>query len=100
MSGDKVISKYGELRYRGIDINESWRYWSNQPKLPYRLDRVILFLHYVSYIKKHLNRYGELRYRGIDINELVNGFVSEERLGFEEVSYLLLFGTLPTEVEC
>lgn len=40
-----------------------------------------------------------MRYRGIDINELVNGFVSEERLGFEEVSYLLLFGTLPTEVE-
>nr|WP_270268286.1 citrate/2-methylcitrate synthase [Enterococcus avium] len=48
---------------------------------------------------KVVSKYGELRYRGIDINELVNGFVSEERLGFEEVSYLLLFGTLPTEVE-
>jgi citrate synthase len=48
---------------------------------------------------KVISKYGELRYRGIDINELVNGFVSEERLGFEEVSYLLLFGTLPTEVE-
>jgi citrate synthase len=36
------------------------------------------------------SKYGELRYRGIDINELVNGFVSEERLGFEEVSYLIL----------
>lgn len=48
---------------------------------------------------KVISKYGELRYRGIDINELVNGFVSEERLGFEEVSYLLLFGTLPTRVE-
>lgn len=34
---------------------------------------------------------GELRYRGIDINELVEGFVSQNRYGFEEVAYLLLF---------
>ncbi len=40
---------------------------------------------------------GELRYRGIDVNDLVNGFVSEARLGFEEVAYLLLFGELPTK---
>lgn len=40
---------------------------------------------------------GELRYRGIDINELVEGFVSEERFGFEEVAYLLLFGELPNK---
>lgn len=39
---------------------------------------------------------GELRYRGIDINELVDGFVSEARFGYEEITYLLLFGTLPT----
>ena len=42
-------------------------------------------------------RKGRLFYRGIDINDLVNGFVSEERFGFEEVTYLLLFGDLPTE---
>ncbi len=40
---------------------------------------------------------GELRYRGIDINELVEGFVSEDRFGFEEVAYLLLFGELPNQ---
>ncbi|MBO1307332.1 citrate/2-methylcitrate synthase [Enterococcus sp. 669A] len=40
---------------------------------------------------------GELRYRGIDVNDLVQGFVSEGRLGFEEISYLLLFGELPTK---
>lgn len=42
---------------------------------------------------------GELRYRGIDINQLVGGFVSEARLGFEEISYLLLFGKLPDKKE-
>lgn len=42
---------------------------------------------------------GELRYRGIDIEELVGGFVSENRFGFEEVAYLLLFNELPTEQE-
>ncbi len=31
------------------------------------------------------------------MNDLVKGFVSEVRLGFEEVSYLLLFGDLPTK---
>ncbi|WNY29258.1 hypothetical protein MmiEs2_14830 [Methanimicrococcus stummii] len=42
---------------------------------------------------------GRLFYRGIDINELVGGFVSEKRFGFEEATYLLLFGTLPTETQ-
>ena len=38
---------------------------------------------------------GRLIYRGIDINDLVEGFWSEDRFGFEETSYLLLFGELP-----
>lgn len=42
---------------------------------------------------------GKLYYRGIDIHELVNGFVSEKRFGFEEISYLLLFGELPSRAE-
>ncbi|WP_369670919.1 citrate/2-methylcitrate synthase, partial [Enterococcus faecium] len=44
---------------------------------------------------KPLEARGELRYRGIDINELVAGFVEENRFGFEEIAYLLLFGELP-----
>ena len=39
---------------------------------------------------------GELYYRGIPIQDLVNGFLSENRFGFEETVYLLLFGNLPT----
>lgn len=39
---------------------------------------------------------GKLTYRGIDVAELVDGFVAEDRFGFEEVAWLLLFGQLPT----
>nr|WP_041715832.1 citrate/2-methylcitrate synthase [Acetivibrio clariflavus] len=40
---------------------------------------------------------GKLRYRGIDIYDIVEGFISENRLGFEETCYLLLFGELPNK---
>ena len=39
---------------------------------------------------------GRLIYRGIDINDLVGGCVSENRFGFEETAWLLLFGSLPS----
>ncbi|GAB4171386.1 MAG: citrate/2-methylcitrate synthase [Calditrichia bacterium] len=42
---------------------------------------------------------GELYYRGIHIRDLVNGFQKEKRHGFPEVTYLLLFGDLPTAAE-
>ena len=42
---------------------------------------------------------GELRYRGYDVKDLVKGFVSEERFGFEETAFLLIFGRLPKEDE-
>ena len=38
---------------------------------------------------------GKLFYRGVDIDEIVSGFIREKRFGFEEVTYLLLFGDLP-----
>jgi citrate synthase len=42
---------------------------------------------------------GELFYRGYKIEDLVDGFVKDNRFGFEEISYLLLFGELPDEKE-
>lgn len=39
---------------------------------------------------------GELFYRGVHIRDLTNGFMNENRFGFEETTYLLLFGKLPT----
>ncbi len=38
---------------------------------------------------------GELYYRGYSINDLVTGFMGDKRFGFEEITYLLLFGELP-----
>ena len=40
---------------------------------------------------------GKLKYRGIDINDIVDGCIKENRFGFEETVWLLLFGHLPTE---
>ena len=40
---------------------------------------------------------GRLIYRGINVEKLTQGFLSENRMGFEEVAYLLLFGNLPNE---
>lgn len=42
---------------------------------------------------------GELYYRGYSINDLVAGIRKDNRYGFEEATYLLLFGQLPTEKE-
>ena len=40
---------------------------------------------------------GKLLYRGYDVIELVNGLVKNKRHGFEETTYLLLFGSLPND---
>ncbi|MGN0636219.1 MAG: citrate/2-methylcitrate synthase [Acutalibacteraceae bacterium] len=42
---------------------------------------------------------GRLYYRGYDIKDLVAGFIADDRFGFEEVIYLLLFGELPQAKE-
>ncbi|MBO5782970.1 MAG: citrate synthase, partial [Clostridia bacterium] len=42
---------------------------------------------------------GELFYRGIDVKTLINGFLADNRFGFEETAYLLLFGNLPSQTE-
>ena len=38
---------------------------------------------------------GSLYYRGYNIKDLTAGFVKDDRFGFEETTYLLLFGVLP-----
>ena len=42
---------------------------------------------------------GRLFYRGINVKDLTQGFLKDGRLGFEEVTYLLVFGCLPDEKE-
>ena len=40
---------------------------------------------------------GKLFYRGIDVEDIVENCMKDNRFGFEETSYLLLFGTLPNK---
>lgn len=39
---------------------------------------------------------GRLTYRGINVNDVVDACIKENRFGYEEVAWLLLFGSLPT----
>lgn len=38
---------------------------------------------------------GKLTYRGIDVRDIIDGCRRDNRFGFEEVVYLLIFGSLP-----
>ena len=42
-------------------------------------------------------KHGVLKYRGLNINEIIEACEKENRFGFEEVVYLLMFGSLPTK---
>lgn len=42
---------------------------------------------------------GKLYYRGVDVEEIIKGFTKDKRFGFEETTYLLMFGELPDEYE-
>lgn len=39
---------------------------------------------------------GQLFYRGYDIKDLVDNYINDNRFGFEEITYLLIYGELPT----
>ena len=40
---------------------------------------------------------GKLYYRGYDVEDIVNSYINDNRFGFEETTYLLLFGELPNK---
>lgn len=42
---------------------------------------------------------GKLYYRGYSIEDLVNSCIKEDRFGFEEITFLLIFGFLPSKSE-
>ena len=42
---------------------------------------------------------GELYYRGINVENIVDGFLTDDRPGFEETAYLLILGKLPNKAE-
>ncbi|MBQ6380010.1 MAG: citrate/2-methylcitrate synthase [Clostridia bacterium] len=42
---------------------------------------------------------GQLFYRGYNVKELAAGLIEDKRFGFEEITFLLLFGELPNKQE-
>ena len=54
---------------------------------------------YIVYEGERVADDGKLEYRGFDMTKLVDGIRSENRYGFEECAYVLLFGKLPTKEE-
>lgn len=51
---------------------------------------------YIMYEDERIPDDGKLTYRGIDVTDIVKACEKEDRFGYEEVCYLLLFGKLPT----
>ena len=45
--------------------------------------------------KNKIPKEGQLYYRGYEISSLVQSFIDEDRFGFEEITYLLIYGDLP-----
>ncbi|MBR4874296.1 MAG: citrate/2-methylcitrate synthase [Clostridia bacterium] len=54
---------------------------------------------YIMYEDEKIPDDGKLSYRGIDVSEIVAACEKENRFGYEEVCYLLLFGKLPNKKE-
>jgi len=51
---------------------------------------------YVLYEGEKQPDEGRLLYRGFNVAEMIDGYVRENRYGYEECAFLLLFGFLPT----
>lgn len=54
---------------------------------------------YIMYEDEKISDDGKLTYRGIDVADIIDACERENRFGYEEVCYLLLFGKLPTKKE-
>lgn len=63
------------------------------------LTRVCQVHGYIMYEDEKIPDEGKLVYRGIDVSEIVGACEKENRFGYEETCYLLLFGKLPTQSE-
>jgi len=82
--------------YRKYDVKRGLRDISGRGVLT-GLTEICEILSYTIVNDDYVPCEGKLYYRGYDVEELIKGFTSENRFGFEEVTYLLLFGELPTK---
>ncbi|GHV26458.1 hypothetical protein FACS189498_4640 [Spirochaetia bacterium] len=105
---DRIIEKYADMVVGGgIIDNELYGKYEVKRGLRDISGKGVLvglteISEVVSYILEdgdYMPCEGKLFYRGINIEKIVQGFLAEDRFGFEEVCFLLLFGYLPGKEE-
>jgi len=105
---NKFIEKYSKLMIeRGMIDNELYRKYEVKRGLRDISGKGVLvglteISEIISYVIEDGDLVpceGKLFYRGINIENLVKGFLDENRFGFEEACFLLLFGHLPNKNE-
>lgn len=94
----KRNNSFDEEYYKRVDVKRGLRNADGTGVLA-GLTRVCNVHGYVVDEYERVPRQGELFYRGINVKDIVDGCTAENRFGFEEVAWLLLFGTLPTKEE-
>lgn len=102
------IAKYSQLVVENdaIPLELFTKYEVNRGLRDLEGKGVLTGLTEISEIESHVEKDGKtvqcpgrLFYRGVDVQDMVKGCVEEKRFGFEEVTYLLLFGSLPNQKE-
>lgn len=108
MNNDELFKKYLGIATKSYDINpEAYSRYSVKRGLRNQdgsgvlvgLTRIGEVHGYVLDEGEKKPDVGNLRYRGISVSDIVNGCTAENRFGFEETIYLILFGSLPNKTE-
>ncbi|MGL6292186.1 citrate/2-methylcitrate synthase [Eubacterium aggregans] len=103
-----ILEKYTKLLFENDRIPEELfqKYEVNRGLRDPEGKGVLTGLTEISEIQSHIEKDGKrvqcdgsLFYRGVDVRDMVRGCVEEKRFGFEETTYLLLFGSLPNTQE-
>ncbi|OGI07923.1 MAG: citrate synthase [Candidatus Margulisbacteria bacterium GWF2_35_9] len=94
----KSNNSFDEDYYKRVDVKRGLRNADGTGVLA-GLTRISNVHGYIIDEYERVPREGELFYRGINIKSIIDGCVNEERFGFEETAWLLLFGSLPTKEE-
>ncbi len=84
-----------EHYYSEFDIKRGLRN-ADGTGVPVGITRVASILGYYIEDGERKPMPGKLIYRGYNIEDIVDSFIAEDRFGYEETAYLLLFGELPT----
>jgi citrate synthase len=90
------MSRINQELYEKYDVKRGLRD-INGKGVPTGLTEISEIQAFIQDGDKSVPAEGKLFYRGIDVEQIISGIIKEKRFGFEEVTYLLLYGTLPSE---